>query len=330
MKKWFTIRDSGWLALCFVLWTLTASTPLGVVLVLPTLLDWQINPYVMYLAIGVSELLLIVPLIVYMKMRSLPLLALLGNRVTAVQNVLGAVLGVAMAGAVMGLNQLMGTLFTWWGMPPVDQSFLVPQSWGLTLAGLVAVGITAGVVEEPIFRGVVLRGMGSVWGRRKAICLTALAFSLIHMDLVGAPSRFVVGVLLAMLAWRSGSILPGVFAHAGYNGAALLLAFLSARYFPDFNVLPGLTAMSEDLGAIVTWLVLSLPFAVLLYPLWEMFRRACRGQGWRAEPAPHATEAYASLPWWLLGLVVFSMTALTTVSQWALPWLEKMSGGLGG
>ncbi len=330
MKKWFSIRDSGWLSLCFVVWTLIASTPLGIVLVLPSMLHWDINPYVMYLAIGVSELLLIVPLVVYMRLRNIPLKALLGNRVTAVQKVLGTVLGAVMSGAVMGLNQIMATLFTWWGMPPVDQSFLVPQSWGLALAGLVAVGITAGVVEEPIFRGVVLRGMGTVWDRRKAICLTALAFSLIHMDLVGAPSRFVVGVLLGMLAWRSGSIVPGVFAHAGYNGAALLLAFLSTRYFPSFTVLPGLPAMSEDLGAIVTWLVLSLPFAVLLFAFWGMFRRACRTPGWRSEPAPHATEAYASLPWWLLGLVVFAMTALTTVSQWALPWLEKMSGSLGG
>jgi hypothetical protein len=47
-----------------------------------------------------------------------------------------------------------------------------------------------------------------------------MIFAATHLDLAGALGRFVGGLALGWLAWRTGSLWPGVVAHALYNSVA--------------------------------------------------------------------------------------------------------------
>jgi membrane protease YdiL (CAAX protease family) len=86
--------------------------------------------------------------------------------------------------------------------------------------------VLAGICEELLFRGMLLRllSLGGRWG--PAIMVTAFGFSLFHLDIIGLLPRTVMGIYFGLLVWRSGSILPAMLAH-GINN---LLAFTAVPF----------------------------------------------------------------------------------------------------
>jgi membrane protease YdiL (CAAX protease family) len=86
-----------------------------------------------------------------------------------------------------------------------------------TLAGAV---IIAPICEEVFFRGYLfaglLRGM-EVW---PAALISALLFVAAHGDLGSAVPLLALGLLLAALRWRTGSIWPSIALHVGNNALA--------------------------------------------------------------------------------------------------------------
>jgi membrane protease YdiL (CAAX protease family) len=86
--------------------------------------------------------------------------------------------------------------------------------------------LVAGLVpfaEELLFRGMIYPLLRVRLGAVAAILLNAALFSLVHFVPLLLPGLFVVGVFLAYLRERSGSIWPSVCFHAMQNATALLL-----------------------------------------------------------------------------------------------------------
>jgi hypothetical protein len=86
--------------------------------------------------------------------------------------------------------------------------------------------LVAGVVpcaEELFFRGLVYPLMRRDLGPALAILLNAAVFALVHVIPQLLPGLFVIGLILAYLRERSGSIWPGVLYHVLQNGVALLV-----------------------------------------------------------------------------------------------------------
>ncbi|MFQ3663764.1 MAG: type II CAAX endopeptidase family protein [Chloroflexaceae bacterium] len=86
--------------------------------------------------------------------------------------------------------------------------------------------LVAGVVpfaEELFFRGMLYPLMRRDLGPAFAILLNAALFALVHVIPQLLPGLFIIGLILAYLRERSGSIWPGVLYHALQNGLALLL-----------------------------------------------------------------------------------------------------------
>jgi len=86
---------------------------------------------------------------------------------------------------------------------------------------LVAVG--APLVEELFFRGLLQRSLrrrlGPVW----AVVLSALAFGLAHMELIQLPALVAFGLVLGIMAQRTGRLGPGIFAHMAFNAVTLVV-----------------------------------------------------------------------------------------------------------
>jgi membrane protease YdiL (CAAX protease family) len=87
-------------------------------------------------------------------------------------------------------------------------------------AALITGALVAGVVEEAAFRGY-MQSQLERFGPALAIVVTSVVFTLAHashgLDLLVrmAPGYFTISVLWGLLAWRTGSILPGMALHAG-------------------------------------------------------------------------------------------------------------------
>jgi membrane protease YdiL (CAAX protease family) len=87
------------------------------------------------------------------------------------------------------------------------------------LAALVIVG--APIVEELFYRGLLLRSIQNRFGSGPAVVVSALGFGLAHGELLQLPALAAFGVVLGVLAVRTGRLGPGIFAHAGFNAVTM-------------------------------------------------------------------------------------------------------------
>jgi membrane protease YdiL (CAAX protease family) len=110
--------------------------------------------------------------------------------------------------------------------------------------GLVASVILIPVLEELLFRGVLLRGYASRYGFPLGTLLSSGLFGLSHSGPFSAASAMLFGTLAALLYQRTGSILPCIAAHAMVNLAARV-----RMVWPDLWLLPPLLLLVGFLAA---------------------------------------------------------------------------------
>lgn len=90
-------------------------------------------------------------------------------------------------------------------------------------ASLVALAVLPAIVEELVFRGVLARALAR-HSVALAIVGSAIAFSLYHVDPAQMVSTFPLGLALATMAVRSGSVVPGMIAHFLNNATVLVVS----------------------------------------------------------------------------------------------------------
>lgn len=94
--------------------------------------------------------------------------------------------------------------------------------WIVALIVVVAVG--APLVEEFVYRGVILQ---SLEGRLKdtiALVVSAAFFGAIHLQPVEFPGLFLIGLVFGLCWQRTGRIACPILAHLAFNASGLLLA----------------------------------------------------------------------------------------------------------
>ena len=96
------------------------------------------------------------------------------------------------------------------------------------LINLVVVAVFAGVGEELFFRGVIqrlfIKLFKSPW---PGIIVTAFIFSAIHLQFYGFIPRFILGILLGLIYWYSGSLWPAIIAHFAYDAFAVVMIWFN-------------------------------------------------------------------------------------------------------
>ncbi len=121
------------------------------------------------------------------------------------------------------VNSLVGLLAGGFENPQVDA---ITGGRAISPAELVMLlALVAGLVpfaEELFFRGMVYPLMRRRLGAPAAVALNAAFFAAAHFIPLLLPGLFVVGLLLAYLRERSGSIWPGVCLHALQNSLAMI------------------------------------------------------------------------------------------------------------
>lgn len=94
-----------------------------------------------------------------------------------------------------------------------------PAQWTWTILALVVV---APVAEEIMFRGLFQRGLQHRLRPTPALLISSLVFAAIHVQVLTFPVLFVLGLEFGWLYQRTGSLWPGIVAHAVNNLLALV------------------------------------------------------------------------------------------------------------
>lgn len=140
--------------------------------------------------------------------------------------------------------------------------------WGM-LAGVLVVGVTAGICEEFFFRGGIQRAMvaGKV-NKHLAVWITAALFSAFHFQFFGFVPRMLLGALFGYLYLYSGSLWTAVTAHALNNSYVVVMAWLESAGYVKNDFLDTSAHASEGAWMLAASTVMTLLCAwafLLLY-----------------------------------------------------------------
>ncbi len=124
---------------------------------------------------------------------------------------------------------------------------------------LVFLALTPALFEELFFRGALLHtweARGRTWG----LIASSVAFSAFHMRPGQVVPLLLIGLYLAFVVQRSGSLRPAIAAHALYNAALIVLATMNAQggQVPEPGVLSVGSGLGLAIGATV-WLRRHIP-----------------------------------------------------------------------
>jgi len=104
---------------------------------------------------------------------------------------------------------------------------------------VVIIALLPGLCEELLFRGMLLSGLRGRISNAWTIIVVGVLFGLFHIELEKIPQVSLMGMLLALVCLRSGSIFLSMGIHVVHNGLPILLD-------PEGNAL--------GTGAVVAWL----------------------------------------------------------------------------
>lgn len=104
-------------------------------------------------------------------------------------------------------------------------------------AGILVIGVLAGVGEEMFFRGLVQAKIHKYlksphWG----VWLTAIIFSAIHLQFYGFLPRVFLGAIFGYLYLFTGSLLYPILAHIFNNSFTVIMVYLSNQGVIDFDL----------------------------------------------------------------------------------------------
>lgn len=127
-----------------------------------------------------------------------------------------AVLGSIVPFAVgMGLAY---AILPWIPADPTVAQLYENMTPALAVPWVLFIALAPGLCEETLFRGYMQRRLIERWPAWVAILVTSLIFAVFHIMPHAVLFAFPIGVWLGIMAWKSGSVWPGVICHAAING----------------------------------------------------------------------------------------------------------------
>ena len=109
---------------------------------------------------------------------------------------------------------------------------LFEQMFSFDLPGYLTIGIMAPILEEFIFRGIVLKKFLKSHTPQSAIILSAIIFGIAHFNPWQFIGAFFMGILIGWIYWKTKSIWPGIFIHFTNNS----LSFFIAKKYNNINI----------------------------------------------------------------------------------------------
>lgn len=107
--------------------------------------------------------------------------------------------------------------------------------------GIVVIALIPALAEELVFRGIIQNLLGKILNRADiSIILTALVFSIIHMQFAGFLPRFLLGLILGFIYFRAGNLWIVIILHFINNAVQVL-----TLHYMESDVLTELTKTQD-------------------------------------------------------------------------------------
>ncbi len=214
------------------------------------------------------------------------------------------------------------------------------------LVNIGVIAVSAGICEEVLFRGVIMRGLER-FGPRRAVILSAFLFALWHMYLTSFLGTFLLGLLIGYFVYRTDSLISGMYAHFANNAFAVVASY-AANYILERNSdLANLETMAGSIdeyfdnllqgpGATLAFVVFSLVLTVvffgsLLTVLLAVFRHMTQKTAETQERQEFSADR-KGLMWLIPGLVLiafFYLAEVLTLMNMRFPWMDAVLAFLG-
>lgn len=168
------------------------------------------------------------------------------------ENKLDFLVAAAMSvGVIMGLTVLSSLFFEFLGLfgyVPTESPFPDMTKGGNFVLGIFIIAMLPAFCEEMLFRGVIMNSLESK-GKWTAILLSAFFFMLMHASPLQTAYQFALGVILAIVAYKSGSILLSMTMHFLNNLIAIIMEYAGIGDFemPWYLIALGLLIVAAGL-----------------------------------------------------------------------------------
>lgn len=114
-----------------------------------------------------------------------------------------------------------------WLMAYAEQSNMLVE--GSTLAIIISTMVMAPLIEELIFRGLMLSRLRKGMSDNAAILVCALIFGLAHGQIIWMVYTFALGLVMGLVAVKSESIIPSLVLHMAFNICGVIIPTLLAE-----------------------------------------------------------------------------------------------------
>lgn len=115
----------------------------------------------------------------------------------------------------------IGGMLEEWQPVPAGQQRIFDEMMSNGVHSIIIACLVAPVLEEMLFRGLVLRSFLQQYSRKLAFLASALLFGMAHMNIYQFLCASLLGLVCAWLYDKTRSLWPGIALHAGSNGVAL-------------------------------------------------------------------------------------------------------------
>lgn len=148
-------------------------------------------------------------------------------------------------------------------MPEFNQKLFLEFGERKGLFSFIAIVIAAPILEELIFRGIVLDGLLRKYSPVKSIIISSLLFGLVHLNPWQFMSAFILGLFSGWVYYKTGKLTLSVIVHLVNNFVAFVGMFFSDSTSYDKSLTElygGLTTMVLVILAAVTIFIVSVYF----------------------------------------------------------------------
>lgn len=191
--------------------------------------DYAEKPFYVYAMYLANQIALIAALIYLCKGKKEPLKLFSVNKTTPRYYILAITLTLGMLFGLGYLNELFLQFLDKLGLNYNGLSLPLDTPLRIILS-LIIVGLIPPIVEELVFRGVILSSL-SRFSKSGTLILSGLLFALFHQNPAQTIYQFITGVIFALIVLKSGSILPSIIMHA-FNNVFIILTNV---FFPNVN-----------------------------------------------------------------------------------------------
>lgn len=190
-------------------------------------------------------IIVLLPVLIYIRILKLDIRSTLRLNPLSLKEFLLSI-GIGITGWLVAyiLGAIVVFIFWQFGLKIPELPIPIPKNIYDFLILTFIVSISAGICEETMFRGFIMRSFEN-GGIKSAIIMSALLFALMHGSLFRFLPIFFLGIVYGWVAWRTNSIFSTMITHSINNGLSLLLMTLvpSLMKNPTNQIVFGIAAL---------------------------------------------------------------------------------------